>query len=327
MKKSLKLMALGLAVVPCALVLTACGGDDGKLVNTDGNYAAIETTEYASVLTDLETRGLSLDNILGGARLTLDLDAEIDVLGTTMTASMTSDNYVRNTSEQGQVDVKKIDMISENSLSLVAETDGEAMEYSASVNQYLNGGVQYVDLTGAEELLTAFGMQNMITNYKFYQNLAKGDESDVAVLPSYSITDLLDVVPEETWGTNVIIEKSEEGDDYKIRTTIKGDFLKTMIESALSQGSEQTTSVVTFNSIGDVVIYIVYNEAGLAGINVTASIDMIANIPLDDTSSMPLAIKADVELNMVGYNGEFDFPSDFNTYTELDTSASTAVIG
>lgn len=34
MKKSLKALALGLAIVPCALVMTACGGDGEIKIDT-----------------------------------------------------------------------------------------------------------------------------------------------------------------------------------------------------------------------------------------------------------------------------------------------------
>lgn len=321
MKKSLKAMALGLAIVPCALVLTACGGGDGGInINTDGNYVAVETTEYANVLADLQTRGLTIEDIVGGARLTLDVDADVNLGGITMGVVMSSDNYVRNSSEAGTLDVTKVDMISENSLTMTTTAGEETTTTEASANMYFSQGVQYVDLTGAEELLIGFGAS--LPSFKFSQSLVTGNpEEDVVATPEFNIADLLQYIPEGSYGTGLVIETSEEGDDYKVRVTLNGTFMQEYVTGMIAESDPELASTVTFNSFGDIVIYVVCNADGLVGMNVTGSVDMsIAITVAEGQDPMLVTVDGDIELNMAGYNGEFDMPTDLNeeNYAPID---------
>ena len=328
MKKSLKMLALGLAVVPCALVMTACGDGKSELnINTEGSYQAVEVTEYQNVLSDLENRGLTIENILGGARLTIDLGAEIGIADQTMTLDVASDNYLVNGSEAGQLDINKLGLVSENSLSIVSRTGDES---SGSANLYLKDGSFYFDLSGSEDLLKDFKVDSMIPAYRLYQTIASGTADDVATMPEFSITDILNI-PGTDFGQDIIIETSEKGDDYKVKATVKGKFVQSLVEDVLSgMASEAGMPTITFNSIGDIVIYVVYNADGFVGLNMSASVDMGLSIALgaDPSARLPITIKGDVEINMASYNGSLDFPSNLNSdsYTALESTESTVAI-
>ena len=332
MKKSLKMLALGLAVVPCALVMTACGDGKSELnINTEGSYQVVKVTEYQNVLSDLENRGLTIENILGGARLTIDLGAEIGIADQTMTLDVASDNYLVNGSEAGQLDVNKLGLVSENSISIVSGTGDAAVESSGSANLYLKDGSLYFDLSGSEDLLTDFNVDSMIPAYRLYQTIASGTADDVATMPEFSITDILTYIPETAFGQSIIIETSKKGDDYKVKATVKGEFVQSLVEDALSgMASEAGMPTITFNSIGDIVIYVVYNADGFVGLNMSASVDMGLSIALgaDPSATLPITIKGDVEINMASYNGSLDFPSNLNSdsYTALESTESSVAI-
>lgn len=328
MKKSLKMLALGLAVVPCALVMTACGDGKSELnINTEGSYQTVEVAEYQNVLSDLENRGLTIENILGGARLTIDLGAEIGIADQTMTLDVASDNYLVNGSEAGQLDINKLGLVSENSLSIVSGTGDES---SGSANLYLKDGSFYFDLSGSEDLLKDFKVDSMIPAYRLYQTIATGSADDVVTMPEFSITDILNI-PEIDFGKDIIIETSEKGDDYKVKATVKGDFVQSLVEDVLSgMASEAGMPTITFNSIGDIVIYVVYNADGFVGLNMSASVDMGLSIALgaNPSATLPITIKGDVEINMASYNGSLDFPSNLNSdsYTALESNEATVAI-
>ena len=153
MKKSLKLMALGLAIIPSALVLTACGGSENEgVVDTSGDFTAVETSAYESVLTELDGRGFNLDNMLGGLQVSLGLDAKMDINGQSSTITITSDSYMKNNSQEGTLDINEIDVSSYVNMNMTSVSAGTTATLSAVLNQYITDGKQYVDLSQAQAI-------------------------------------------------------------------------------------------------------------------------------------------------------------------------------
>ena len=319
MKKSLKLMALGLAIIPSALVLTACGSSENKgVVDTSGDFTAVETSAYESVLTELDGRGFNLDNMLGGLQVSLDLDAKMDINGQSSTITITSDSYMKNNSQEGTLDINEIDVSSYVNMNMTSVSAGTTTTLSAVLNQYITDGKQYVDLSQAQAITSIINssVETPIPE-KLYQTLATGTESDVAVIPDYSLLTLLEVVPEGSWGEGIILEKYETETEYKVRATVKGEYIVNLIET---QAPADFKEAFKINSMGDVVIYIVYSNNTFVGATLTASIDAEVTMQVDEYTTMPIAISGSIEANILPFAGEIEYPTDLNDYVLYDTS-------
>ena len=319
MKKSLKLMALGLAIIPSALVLTACGGSENEgVVDTSGDFTAVETSAYESVLTELDGRGFNLDNMLGGLQVSLGLDAKMDINGQSSTITITSDSYMKNNSQEGTLDINEIDVSSYVNMNMTSVSAGTTATLSAVLNQYITDGKQYVDLSQAQAITSIINssVETPIPE-KLYQNLATGTESDVAVIPDYSLLTLLEIVPEGSWGEGIILEKYETETEYKVRATVKGEYIVNLIET---QAPADFKEAFKINSMDDVVIYIVYSNNTFVGATLTASIDAKVTMQVDEYTTMPIAISGSIEANILPFAGEIEYPADLNDYVLYDTS-------
>ena len=316
MKKSLKLMALGLAIIPSALVLTACGGGDEKgLVDTSGSYSAVETSAYESVLTELDSLGFNLDNMLGGLQVSLGLDAKMDINGQSSTITVTSDSYMKNNSQEGTLDINEIDVSSYVNMNMTSVSGGTTATLSAVLNQYITDGKQYVDLSQAQAITSIISSVTgeALPSDKIYQSIIAEGAENVVAIPDYSLLNLLEVVPEGSWGSGIILEKYETETDYKVKATIKGEYIVDLIES------QTATDGFTINSMGDVVLYIVYSNGVFAGANLTASIDANIAVPVDEYTTMPIAISGSVEANILPFAGAINYPTDLGNYQSIDT--------
>ena len=319
MKKSLKLMALGLAIIPSALVLTACGGSENEgVVDTSGDFTAVETSAYESVLTELDGRGFNLDNMIGGLQVSLGLDAKMDINGQSSTITITSDSYMKNNSQEGTLDINEIDVSSYVNMNMTSVSAGTTATLSAVLNQYITDGKQYVDLSQAQAITSIINssVETPIPE-KLYQNLATGTESDVAVIPDYSLLTLLEIVPEGSWGEGIILEKYETETEYKVRATVKGEYIVNLIET---QAPADFKEAFKINSMDDVVIYIVYSNNTFVGATLTASIDAKVTMQVDEYTTMPIAISGSIEANILPFAGEIEYPTDLNDYVLYDTS-------
>lgn len=319
MRKSLKLMALGLAIIPSALVLTACGGSENEgVVDTSGDFTAVETSAYESVLTELDGRGFNLDNMLGGLQVSLGLDAKMDINGQSSTITITSDSYMKNNSQEGTLDINEIDVSSYVNMNMTSVSAGTTATLSAVLNQYITDGKQYVDLSQAQAITSIINssVETPIPE-KLYQNLATGTESDVAVIPDYSLLTLLEIVPEGSWGEGIILEKYETETEYKVRATVKGEYIVNLIET---QAPADFKEAFKINSMDDVVIYIVYSNNTFVGATLTASIDAKVTMQVDEYTTMPIAISGSIEANILPFAGEIEYPTDLNDYVLYDTS-------
>ena len=315
MKKSLKLMALGLAIIPSALVLTACGGGDEKgLVDTSGSYSVVETSAYESVFTELDSLGFNLDNMLGGLQISLGLNASMNINGQNATITVTSNNFIKNNSEEGTLDASKIEASSSVNMNMTT-SGGATTTLSAILNQYITNGNQYVDLSQAQALTSIISSVTgeALPSDKIYQNIITEGAENVVAIPDYSLLNLLEVVPEGSWGSEIILEKYETETDYKVKATVKGEYIVNLIES------QTATDGFTINSMGDVVLYIVCSNGVFAGAKLTASIDANIEVPVDEYTTMPIAISGSVEANILPFAGAINYPTDLGNYQSIDS--------
>ena len=74
MKKSLKALAIGAAIIPCALAMTACG-EEPRLVDTSGHYNT--TSSYSEVQTHLEEENLNTD--LNSYQLVMKISGDVNL--------------------------------------------------------------------------------------------------------------------------------------------------------------------------------------------------------------------------------------------------------
>lgn len=320
MKKSLKLMALGLAIIPSALVLTACGGSENEgVVDTSGDFTAVETSAYESVLTELDGRGFNLDNMLGGLQVSLGLDAKMDINGQSSTITVTSDNFIKNNSEEGTLDASKIEASSSVNMNMTTASGGATATLSAILNQYITNGNQYVDLSQAQALTSIISSVTgeALPSDKIYRSIIAEGAENVVAIPDYSLLNLLEVVPEGSWGEGIILEKYETETEYKVRATVKGEYIVNLIET---QAPADFKEAFKINSMDDVVIYIVYSNNTFVGATLTASIDAKVTMQVDEYTTMPIAISGSIEANILPFAGEIEYPTDLNDYVLYDTS-------
>lgn len=320
MKKSLKLMALGLAIIPSALVLTACGGSENEgVVDTSGDFTAVETSAYESVLTELDGRGFNLDNMLGGLQVSLDLDAKMDINGQSSTITITSDSYMKNNSQEGTLDINEIDVSSYVNMNMTSVSAGTTATLSAVLNQYITDGKQYVDLSQAQAITSIISSVTgeALPSDKIYQNIIAEGAENVVAIPDYSLLTLLEIVPEGSWGEGIILEKYETETEYKVRATVKGEYIVNLIET---QAPADFKEAFKINSMDDVVIYIVYSNNTFVGATLTASIDAKVTMQVDEYTTMPIAISGSIEANILPFAGEIEYPTDLNDYVLYDTS-------
>ena len=321
MKKSLKMMALGLAIIPSALVLTACGGGEGALVDTSGNYTAIETSEYQNTITDLENRGFDIQSMLSGLHLSLELDATMTINGEQSTITVASDSYMKNSSQDGYLDINQLEALS--SLSMNMRSNGVESNLSGTLNQYILEGNQYADFSQAEAIMALINTATGITvPSKFYQTLATGTAEDVIELPDISLSTLVQAIPAGSFGTDIVLEKYENEGDYKIRITADGAFIEDLIADNLANSEAGVDMTIELED--DIVIYIVYSNDNFVGANITASVNMSTMMSVGEGQLLPLSITGSIEANILPFADEINFPTDLASYEELDSEKSVA---
>ncbi|MBO5394917.1 MAG: hypothetical protein J6A28_03325 [Clostridia bacterium] len=141
MKKSIKGLAIGLAVIPCALAMTACGGDD-RLVNTSGRYAT--ESSYEEVATYLEDKELSTE--LASFQIRMKADFSINTEAYKFSMLTTGDMYMK---VSGEGETATIDMYSKATMSI--NQNGEKEELSEIA--YINDNIEYTKVQDSWEQL------------------------------------------------------------------------------------------------------------------------------------------------------------------------------
>ena len=163
MKKVFKSLAVGALAIPCALLCTACGGDNSVKVDTNGDWKPIDATSAYSEVSTLPTEDLNFD----GLRFTIKEEME----GQGQKATITMNGMAL---YNGQDIVFKIDM----SVSAAGKSESANMyltdntlyvnagqfKYKISIDSQNNPYDQYITLIPDSEFITGAieNMQNAI---------------------------------------------------------------------------------------------------------------------------------------------------------------------
>ena len=309
MKKSIKMLALGLAVVPCALAMTACGNDDTGLVNSKASYKAAETTQYSAVINDLEEKGVNLETAFAGMRAVMTIDVEADFFGQEIEMSMKSDTKVKSEIKDGTI--SSADLIAAQTNTVTLEMGKE--KASLGANMYITGGREYCDLSDIHSLLASVDMAQILPMpEKFYMNLNFGDET--ISLDSFKISNYIAQIPEGEYGNAIKVATYEKDDTYKVKVTIDSGLWN------LPQYTPGTEEQISVKEMSDLELYFVFSNGNLVGIEAEMEADIVVLTSLDGTTVPPTTFEVEANLEIVPYTGEISIPSADNlaTYVEFD---------
>lgn len=309
MKKSIKMLALGLAVVPCALAMTACGNDDTGLVNSKASYKAAETTQYSAVINDLEEKGVNLETAFAGMRAVMTIDVEADFFGQEIEMSMKSDTKVKSEIKDGTI--SSADLIAAQTNTVTLEMGKE--KASLGANLYITDGREYCDLSDIHSLLASVDMAEILPMpEKFYMNLNFGDET--ISLDSFKISNYIAQIPEGEYGNAIKVATYEKDDTYKVKVTIDSGLWN------LPQYTPGTEEQISVKEMSDLELYFVFSNGNLVGIEAEMEADIVVLTSLDGTTVTPTTFEVEANLEIVPYTGEISIPSADNlaTYVEFD---------
>ena len=310
MKKSLKLIALGLAVVPCSLMLTACNGN-GDLVDISGNYTKVETTDYSAIVDEVDA-GFNLQEAAKGLKLMLTIEASADLgdMGT-IYLNMKNDVIAKANPVDGAISLTDIEAYNSTSADMKwtfgLEGQQESIDYSLGTKQYIVNGTQYVDFSEAGEILSTLPGESMPT--KYYQVLATAETAPV-VIPDYNLSSLLEMVPEGNWGEKFEISKSETETGFKVKFVATKDVLNDAMASLNLNG-------FTLEFTDKAELYMIYENNEFSGLNLNVAAKVVVNLPQDNSFAALIGKQLTLNLNLnaqcVGFNGEIEYPSDLAT--------------
>lgn len=319
MKKSFKLLALGLAVAPCALMLTACGGN-GKdnLVDIKGDYTPVATTEYNAVIEEIDT-GFDLKEVAKGLKSTLTIEANTNLgaLGK-LDIKLDSEEILKGNPDNGMLSADAIEAYMKATAKVKMTAEDQygneiSQESNASAKQFIVNGTQYVDLSGSKDFMDTFGAEYPT---KYYQVLAT-DEAQPIAIPEISLGDLLAEIPEGEWGQYVQISKSESETGYKIKVVADKDVLTSAIANSGILVEYGVNVIFTTNA----EMYMIYENNEFAGLYFDTDAKVIVNIPegnsLYQILGSSVTINTSINLQLVGFDGEINFPN-FSGYTNME---------
>lgn len=318
MKKSIKAIALGLAVLPCALMLTACGGDEPKdIVNIEGEYAEVQETEYSAIVEQLD-EGFNLEEIAKGLKAVITVDAEADLAMGNAKLSFTTESVMKGNPDDGYIDINDLESYSKMSAKAKMEMNDTKMEMEAVAKQYIVNGTQYIDLSGAEDIFTMMDPEGTMPK-KYFMDLDL-DEVEPVQIPQYDVSTLLSMIPEGDWGEYLKISKSDTETGFKIKIVADKDALNEAVDAF----TEELPVDVKFTS--DFEVYVVYDNNQLAGIYLDTDCKVTVFMELDSPAYEMLgaSVAVDVSLNaqLVSYSGNIDYPS-FKGYTDYKVLTET----
>lgn len=315
MKKSIKLMALGLAVVPCALMLTACGGNgDGNLVNIKGNYQEVASNDYSAVVQDIDA-GFDLKEIAKGLRsvITIDASADLGAMGV-VDLSLENESIAKIPSTEGVAELEDFEAYSSLGFKMKMTMGEESTSMNASAKQYIVDGNQYIDLSKAEDIVAMIDPNMPLKGY----NSLITEEVEPLVIPEYNLSSLLEMVPEGTyWGDYVQISKSTSDTGFKYKVVATAEMLNTFVAGAFDG--------VAVNFTSDLEFYLVYENEEFAGLYLDTSADVTVTLPEDSDYATMLGTQVVVKVNLnvqaTGFAGEIDYPANFEDYQLLNPVA------
>ena len=200
-------------------------------------------------------------------------------------------------------------------------TGGPAeVDMKVSAKNYIKDGKQYVDISGAQDMLAMMGYTGEYKlPSKMYQDITSVLEVTTVNIPDYTFSDLFEMIPEGEWGNYVKISKSSTDTGFKIKVSAEKETLNELI-------SQENSAEVSANFTDDAELYIIYENSQFAGLYLNAQ----ANIVIDAENSVPelyqmtgkskIVVKASYNVQIVGWNGEIEYPTDLDTnYVNMAT--------
>lgn len=316
MKKSIKFMALGLAIIPCALMLTGCGEKDKRenIVNISGDYQTVEGEEFDAVVAEMDN-GFNIEEISKGLRavIYLDANANMGAMGK-MSLNYEMDNIVKGNPSNGELNLNDIELYSKVTAKSKLTGSQMNMDLQGTVKQYMLDGNQYLDLTGARDVIDMMGAGQEFPSLKMSQKIAGIDETSL-VIPDYTVSQLLDMIPYGDWGEYVKISKSETDTGYKIKVVFPKATLNELVDN-------ENLEEVDFNFTSDAEFYMIYENNEFSGLYLNANVNIILNATALDMADMTglsqIVIKTSLNAQVIGYEGEISFPSDLSSYTSSE---------
>lgn len=272
MKKSLKILAAGLAIIPCALALTACGGTSHELVDTTGSYreassydAVQEYVDETQTTTELDQYRMMMNMTMsgGGVKLTLNTNSYIQFDGTTLN-NYTSIDMAMSMKYIGKEEFNTETCIKDNYL--YSSTD-------------LGGWTSPVQLDFSE--LEGY-MGATLSLDEVFASLGEIDKE----------------------GLNVKVEQTEDATKFKIE--LDGSVLEAFMSSAMPGDDEVAgiTNVLDFSQ-ATANIYYVFENNEFSGAALDINLKMTVS---EGTASATISCRMTMEF--AKFEGEIPFPTN-----------------
>ena len=277
MKKSLKVLAASIAVIPCALALTACGGTGHTLVDTNGSYS--QASSYSEVEAYVEDNAITTD--LESYKMLMDMDASISL------AQFGDFDLTSKTESIIQYDDETLNMY----LKQTGSSAGEEMSFETYVkNNYMYNS------NGLGGWTDGYPMES----YEI-EEYVLGELSLENVFASLSATDLA--------GLTVKADINENATKFKI--TLDGQLLNSYIlQSGAMSGDEMQSFIGSNINYDDATMYYVFENNKFAG--ATMDISFSADIKDEETSATIMSMTCDLTIEFARYTGSIDFPADLD---------------
>ncbi|MBE7074248.1 MAG: hypothetical protein E7379_04085 [Clostridiales bacterium] len=274
MKKSLKTLAVGIAVIPCAFALTACGGNNHTLVDTTGSYST--TSSYASMQEYVANNEATTE--LNSYKMLINMDMSMSMMGMTVKTDSKTESIIKLSADGSTLNMS---LVSTNKAS------GAGINENITTNLYIKDN--YLTMNDGQG---DWSHPYLLENFDQYtgSNLSMDQ-----VFESFSANDLA--------GLNVKVDENETTTKFKV--TLDGSLLESFMENsgALSEGLD-IFGESSF-SYGDAIIYYVFENGAFVG----ATMDMEFNGSLSSEQGA-MSFKCKIQFEFAQYEGDIVFPTD-----------------
>lgn len=279
MKKSTKALLAGLAVIPAALAMTACGGGEPSIIDTNGNYSAQTKSTYAQV-----------EEIMADETITSDFNSY---------RMLFSINMDMTASSGGQSEKAGMKISSD---SLINLNDGFDMKLTNTIEY--TGALAQLQMN--ENLPTKVTEEQYVSNGQVYMWDELGGWSDagweesVENQPEFNFDGLFEgITEEEKDGIEVWIDNNTETKTTKIKMTMAAGVL----EAFASENSE-TIGYGAEVEWGTAEVYYVIINGKLEGMKVS-----IPYTVATESYGITTTAKCKVSMQVAADDAEFDFPA------------------
>ena len=275
MKKSLKTLAIGLAVVPCALAFAACGPatpppDDFGLVDISGNYAT--ESSYSEVVSVLEEKEYTTD--YRSFRLVMDMDMSFNMGEMSAEVSRIRDVIVKLDSDDN-INAKSTSTFKAE---FAGVTDAENLDESQE--SYIKDNYLYSDLGDGWEQI-----------YQTTIEEVAGQKLDIETM-------FADFDEDQKSQIEVYVDENDATGTYRVKMQFAAENLAVFMEGVTEQIMEYGYEVTEW---GNATIYYIFENNQFVGaeLEMGMTVDFLSVIEMDAT----------IKIEFAKYDGEIDFPA------------------